>query len=49
MRKAARRRRVPPLPALLCAAWLALALDRARYLWSGTPDCLARYDGVGYR
>lgn len=28
---------------------LALARDRAGYLWLATPDGLARYDGVGFR
>ncbi|MFT3805818.1 two-component regulator propeller domain-containing protein [Arenimonas sp.] len=42
-------RRIDVMDGLPANATSALALDRDGYLWIGTRDGLARYDGVSYR
>lgn len=42
-------RRIDVMDGLPANSISALALDRDGYLWIGTRDGLARYDGIGYR
>ena len=42
-------RRIDVMDGLPANATSALALDQEGYLWIGTRDGLARYDGIGYR